>query len=334
MGYYRLYLSLLVVASHLWEVTLFKVGAQAVACFFVLSGFLMSRSIEVTYGRTLKGITRYLLNRFLRIYPIYWLILALSALFLILYPNDAFNLQMRLSADPYIIFSNISLFNLYSVQNVFVPPAWSLAVEFIFYIVIGIIPLSFGKSIFGILFSILLLILLWISNQIQNMNTVLVYGLLCFSSGCAVDYFNYSISKMFFFCTVLIIPFLYYIFFQLNIDIYPTIYISGCCAGIICTIYLKQNQKKYAGKFEKICGELSYPVFLCHYFVAEIVNKVIGKFHIPIAPYSFIFFLVSLIFTLLMSIYIYIYIEQHIKILRTHVRGTPAFSDKVVSKKD
>ncbi len=307
MGYYRLYLSLLVVASHLWDVTLFKTGTQAVACFFVLSGFLMSHSVDITYGRSCVGIARYLTNRCLRIYPAYWLILGLSIFFLLMYPKDVFNLQMRLNFDPYVLFSNISLYNLYSMKNIFVPPAWSLTVEFIFYIFIGIIPLSYYKSIFGIFLSASLISFLVYFDFIKSLHTVLAYGALCFSAGCLANYIKIHISKPVFVVSLCVIPFLYYIFSACNIAIYPTIYIFGCILGLLCTLFLKDNQKKFSRKLEKFCGDLSYPVFLCYYLVAEVLTKFFKKFPIYISAYSFFHFFISLFFSLCLSIIIYIY---------------------------
>ena len=84
MGTWRLVLAWLVVANHtpgLKEIsTNLEIGKVAVATFFFISGFLMPLTFDTHYRRygTLAGSRKFYVNRFLRIYPIYWASLVIT----------------------------------------------------------------------------------------------------------------------------------------------------------------------------------------------------------------------------------------------------------------
>ena len=70
LGTYRVILALMVVFQHLGKS--YQLGAYAVFTFFVISGYLMTYILNENYGYSLRGRMKYLLNRILRIYPVYW----------------------------------------------------------------------------------------------------------------------------------------------------------------------------------------------------------------------------------------------------------------------
>lgn len=81
-GTWRLFLALLVATSHLWAGMLAGPAAYAVWGFFVLSGYLMAHVLNTKYGFDLAGLRNYAHNRFLRIFPGFWVACALGALVL------------------------------------------------------------------------------------------------------------------------------------------------------------------------------------------------------------------------------------------------------------
>ena len=91
-GIYRLILALMVMAFHLLNVPI--IGEYAVFSFFVLSGFLMTTIMHDAYGYSFAGIGRYAVNRFLRLYPTYWVVLVLS-LALILFIGEQYAHQYK-----------------------------------------------------------------------------------------------------------------------------------------------------------------------------------------------------------------------------------------------
>ena len=97
-----------------------------VTVFFVLSGFLITYRYFDNSEFNLKWISRYLINRFVRIYPIYFILIVPSILLL----SSSDNLN---SLSYWIL--NLSLFKGFFFNSRFwgIPQSWSLTVEFCFY---------------------------------------------------------------------------------------------------------------------------------------------------------------------------------------------------------
>lgn len=81
-GTWRLCLALLVAVSHLWADMLAGPAAYAVWAFFVLSGYLMTHVLNTKYGFSARGLRSYAHNRFLRIFPGFWVACMVGALVL------------------------------------------------------------------------------------------------------------------------------------------------------------------------------------------------------------------------------------------------------------
>jgi len=82
MGTVRILLALSVLLAHSRTVICFGVkligGFLAVKLFFVVSGFYMGMILKEKYSNTNNRIFLFWSNRFLRIFPVYWAILAVS----------------------------------------------------------------------------------------------------------------------------------------------------------------------------------------------------------------------------------------------------------------
>lgn len=75
-GILRTILAINVVLLHVFSVP--TLGNYSVSFFFVLSGFLMTYIMHETYGFDLKGVKYFWLNRILRLYPIYLIIILIT----------------------------------------------------------------------------------------------------------------------------------------------------------------------------------------------------------------------------------------------------------------
>ena len=120
---------------------------DGVTLFFVLSGFLLWRPFAsaIALGRALPSLRRYARNRFLRIFPAYWAILALSALVLHsvrLVPLPAHPLLGALH-DPALLLKDALLVQQLSPRTLSsgIEPSWSLSVEVTFYLVLPLLGL-------------------------------------------------------------------------------------------------------------------------------------------------------------------------------------------------
>ena len=114
--------------------------AFGVTLFFTLSGFLLYRPFAAAVLRSepLPSIRRYLRNRAFRILPAYWVILFVSAVVLgsVLVPTGTGELENGAVRDPDLLVRS-ALFLQYSHADTVltgIGPAWSLAVEVVFYL--------------------------------------------------------------------------------------------------------------------------------------------------------------------------------------------------------
>jgi peptidoglycan/LPS O-acetylase OafA/YrhL len=114
--------------------------ALGVTLFFTLSGFLLYRpfAAAIMRRRSLPSVRSYLTNRALRILPAYWVIFALTALVLgtVNLRSPAGELQTGRLTDVPQFAGSALLVNDYrpSTLLVGIGPAWSLAVEVVFYL--------------------------------------------------------------------------------------------------------------------------------------------------------------------------------------------------------
>lgn len=147
LGALRTFLALIVMAAHLGRWTDLT-ATFAVSTFFVISGYLMTATLHRNYGFGASGFIRFFMNRFLRLYPMYWIAAGLSILLIVLEPALAEEYHRNfLLPDSLRSWAGL-IGNWYwlpdfpipgkpSVSHV-VPPAWALAVEFAMYIALAL----------------------------------------------------------------------------------------------------------------------------------------------------------------------------------------------------
>jgi peptidoglycan/LPS O-acetylase OafA/YrhL len=116
--------------------------AFGVILFFTLSGFLLYRPFvaSILRGTPMPSVRRYLRNRALRIAPAYLVILLLVSLVLrsALAHDGAGGLRRAALTEPGLLARNLLLFQNYAPSSILtgIGPAWSLAVEVVFYLVL------------------------------------------------------------------------------------------------------------------------------------------------------------------------------------------------------
>jgi len=162
MGILRLLLALSVLLTHTGNIFNYNIANSNVAVFsfFVISGFYMSLILDTKYTGH-NAIKTFWVNRFLRIFPVYWITLALTLIFVLLkfylhignednaiihYLNYSQNIgSWKFYADLVnVIIRNVTLiFNIdYFRGNnsvpgyLLIPQAWTLQVELLFYLIV------------------------------------------------------------------------------------------------------------------------------------------------------------------------------------------------------
>jgi peptidoglycan/LPS O-acetylase OafA/YrhL len=127
----------MVVATHLSALTPPQTGRTAVEAFFCISGFLITM---VSTGRYRHRPYAFLANRFLRIYPTYWVCLGVALAVVAVCPNSVhIHPSLYAPTTPEDLAANVAIFGLtQETASRLLPAAWSLHTELWFYLVIGL----------------------------------------------------------------------------------------------------------------------------------------------------------------------------------------------------
>ncbi|MDX1918261.1 MAG: acyltransferase [Candidatus Caenarcaniphilales bacterium] len=282
-GIYRFLLALLVSFNHLTGQR--GIGSFAVFGFFILSGYLMTLILNQKYGFTRSGILKFILNRFLRIYPTYWLVLLLSvgAIYALGHATD-FHPNMRVVKTSEDFISNIAIFGLAPfgliTDNVrLVPPTWALDVELTFYIFIALwLGRSPKRSLIGLILGFAFASFYLIAHRPELAYCFWLSALLPFSIGCCVyhyrDRLEWFWSKIGFLnqtqtsWVVFLVVMMFGTFLVSGLSLQLGRYLFCLPAGLMVFLLSKFNKNSFSPVLvgiDNFLGDLSYPLYLTHY---------------------------------------------------------------------
>lgn len=335
-GTYRTFLALMVVTLHLGGIP--KIGAYAVFGFYCLSGYLMTLIMQTTYGYSIRGVGKYAINRFLRIYPLYWASLLLSV-FLIFYLGNKYtsnyHVSMYLPHDLPEALRNIFLFFPFRENPRLTPPAWALTVELFFYMMIG---LGISKSrkvslvwfILSITYHIFAVILQlgW-----EHRYFTIFAASLPFSTGAMIFHYKQDITKLMSKASRKIYQYLPYIFMFLILCNWYMGYTSGhleglffysnfvLCAVMVAILSNRKSLPLITKKFDKWLGDFSYPIYLIHYQVGIITIMLLSVFDITVQRPSLILLFGATPLIFILAWIFTITIERPLETIRTQVKN-------------
>lgn len=342
MGFLRLLLAFAVVLGHGggYANLIFVNGSAAVYCFFIISGFYIALLLDTAYmGRPMA----FYINRVLRLYPAYFCVLVVAIVYREATVGDisAF-FSNGVKEKSWAVVSNILFVGMdylrfnatsdfgYPANWRIIPQAWSLDVELMFYAIAPIF-LAWSKIKhfvkFGVFF--LLALLAWIiSSNIGYREfplwVTLPKYLVFFASG-AVSYAIYFYIKIHFdfifkdhYFVIAFFIGLIIISASYSADVYedrelgaknmalyfamviwlPFLFLGTCCF-----------------KFDRYIGELSYPVYVVHLLIINIM-----------ADYGWLGYqwkstVALLFFVVIAAIAVRHFIENPVERLRVKVRG-------------
>ena len=334
-GTYRTFLALMVVALHLGGVP--KIGAYAVFGFYCLSGYLMTLIMQNNYGYTINGVGKYALNRFLRIYPIYWFS-ALFSLALIGYlGNDytsGYHRAIYMPDDFLAIAKNVLLFFPFMETPRLTPPAWALTVEIFFYILIGL-GISRNKRF----------TLAWFAISV-----LYHVGALAFQLGWTHRYFTVFAASLPFSSGALIfhyrseltahiqrlpenllryLPFILLFMILLNWSLGAALgqsagfffYSNYVLCAVMVAVLLDRRELPFINLgLDKWLGDFSYPIYLIHYQVGMVVMVGLAAMGFDFQRPSLILMTVSIPIIFLFSWAMTIILERPIELIRAKVK--------------
>lgn len=332
-GTYRTLLALMVVSLHLGGVPI--LGAYAVFGFYILSGYLMTFIMQENYGYDRTGLAKYALNRFLRIYPIYWLSCLISLILIIHYGQDvasAFHPAISMPEDWRGGLRNLLLFFPDMEGSRLTPPAWALTVEIFFYVSIGL-GISRSRRITGYWFIASMLYTIYANVAAigweQRYFSILAASL-PFSTGAMIFHYRTKLKQL---SGELIsgsnAPL--YVFTVIGLNWWVGIIIDTqkgvsfymnylLCALMVVVLFDRRELPLISRKIDKIMGDFSYPIYLIHYQVGLVMmvwlNQVGFNLHRP----HLVLGLLSLPGIFLVAWVMTVTVEKPIELVRSRIK--------------
>ena len=317
----------------------FGFGYIGVDIFFVISGYVISQSIiQKIYTTNKISFLEFYTKRILRLFPsLLLMIVIFFILYLILFNYGDFELKLNFKSSLYSLlglsnfffFLNLDQFNYFQIDDYRVPliNTWSLAVEEQFYFIYPLIVISIfyliskTKNSFQYLFIFLstmhLLSFYIFANSFSASHFYLPFSRAWeLLTGCLLflsinDFARKLIGKKIIYISLLffLIFFIYFLYLNNQFTEKHMIVLSTFFS-IFCIIFYKKFPKfLYENNLISHFGKASYSIYLWHMPIIFFCNLYFK---------SYIFYVMSIFFTLIFSYTNYTYIEplRHNKILK------------------
>jgi peptidoglycan/LPS O-acetylase OafA/YrhL len=367
MGLLRTIFALSVVFSHLGIYTF--VGARnAVQIFYIISGFLISYIL--VEAKNYSNVKNFYYNRILRIYPIYYFIVFISLLIYPILDIKFFYIidQAPIIASILLIFSNIFIIgqdwimfsgiknnilifttNFYNseiilFEGLFIQQAWTLGLEVTFYLIAPFI--LFNRKIIStlLIFSILLRIYLikigiglkdpWTYRFFPTELAFFLIGAL--SHQILYPFYKKILQHNIYLASKLSTYFLIIvslIWFKIPIAKYFNSFVLFTLITLLLplTFFFSANNK-----WDKYIGDLSYPIYIGHFLIINIMLSLIRGLNLSeniyavfirkIFDYKFydpnitIFVIINVVLSILFALILNIYLYNKIELIRKKYR--------------
>jgi peptidoglycan/LPS O-acetylase OafA/YrhL len=316
-GFFRLLLAALVVMYHLTKYVF--LGGAAVYCFFILSGYWIVRMYSEKYQEEKRATLKFYTTRIIRIYPLFIFLTLLSLLM-----NAIFTSGYIDSIENYSVINWITIFGLIGYQTGpwVVPPAWSLDIEMQFYAIFPIIWLLISKFKITTTF-LFITFLIWFNYCFQlidlgaNYKITVLPFLFYFTLGAQLylkpNVFSNKHARIGLFLFIVIIL-LQYIVPDLRSKVIgktDLIYFEqiNLLLPLLLLPFISENLKIKSDKKDRVYGNLSYTIYLCHWVLIIPYNYFASNlsFSQRLLP-AIIYFLM----TIIISKYVLKYFEEPI----------------------
>lgn len=239
--------------------------AAGVEVFFIISGYVLLQSLfHVNYSIIKYPI--FVLKRFIRIEPLYILVLSFAALQSIYHSKIFGDGTYIMEWQRY--FSHFAYLTKFMHQEWWLAAFWTLGLEFQFYLLIGLLCLLlFSKNKWLNFTTILLLSIL---KLIFINEDVVFYYLWFFVLGIILFQIKNQLLPKYF-------GILSLIFLIIAIGIkHESLFVACVCACSVIIIYYE----KFKINPLNFLGDISYPLYLCHGLILAEAAKYISYFNI------------------------------------------------------
>jgi peptidoglycan/LPS O-acetylase OafA/YrhL len=294
-------------------------GHFGVVVFFVLSGFLITRLLllEPTHKPLLQSFKEFYIRRSLRIFPIYYLFLAVTYFFNVSNVN-------QYGAAPWFYATNLKIFATNNWIGSY-SHLWTLAVEEQFYLVWPFLILFLRgrtKTLFYLFIGII------------TLSILMRFGLMSFGfsgrqatvfSLSSIDYFglgsliaigqihNYKFGKLGWQCLFLGIFIYYGLYFSAEKIVFNSVghFGLGLVAFGLVVNDLNRSDKKtiFHNKITIHFGKISYGIYLYHNIIAARYVDILGFFGITVQDSNLMRTIFALLFTLTIAELSFYFVE-------------------------
>lgn len=335
-----MFLALLVVAHHPLSVPV--IGHYAVHGFFILSGYLMTLIMNRTYGYSIRGFCSYSVNRILRLYPASIVVLLFTAL-MIWHWNEALTSSYRQSmfmprsvADwaQNISMAYVNLFPA-NVLPRLAPPTWTLTVELLFYVLIGLgLSRSRASSILWLGLSVCYMLTTnWLRLGYEYRYGMLLAGSLPFALGSTIYHYRtwlcgvFSPFSMPFLMPGLLVTLVLNGLFSAGIGIgeglcfQASYYFNYLINAALIVALINGRIPGISKELDQKLGDCSYLVYLVHWQAGFVASMVVwGRPVQGISLRGIVMFIAAMIMCLVLSWIIVRFIERPMQRLRAKVK--------------
>lgn len=337
-GTYRLYLALCVASTHYGGGGF--IGCYAVFAFFVLSGYMMSLTLDQRYLQLPYGRARFLLNRAIRIYPLHWVILLLSAIY-ITYVPDAEKIFKPYAALDWL--KNITTIGMVNLKGEYKIPnlngtVWSLAAEMIFWCVLAMLWPSrtriYAFMVAAVGYTAYLMAVHGVFAFPARYNNPLAAAL-PFAVGAGVYLLKEKgitipprLGIVLVLATVLAMASGDKVFKSSSLDgFYSIMLLNGLVVLYLARI---KPKKGWLEQLDRWCGDLSYPLFVSHLLIGSMLKAHLFQ---EMNLTSWAFFIRFLPVVLLVSALLHYAVTVPLERVRVQLRKPPPKKTKKIMQK-
>ena len=318
-------------------------GTFGVSVFFAISGFIMIHTNRKGFGSR-SNAADFLVRRFVRVVPLYWLTMFIYILKLT-YQNNPPSMEY--------IFKSFLFIPYLDADNIFSPIyglGWTLNYEMFFYAIFAFsMILSFKKGVFCF-FAFFLLITFshnYMSKPVGNGFTVLIYFwtdpiILYFMMGAFIGLLHPKFIKLgfinkysFLLGFILIIILMACLFvtikqFSFNSFMYFTsMMICTLLVIMLCILGKDRNQKSIFSNMLCFLGDASYSIYLTHSFLIGPSARVWSLYFSN--EFWPVFILLMLCGASILGGVVHVYIEKKIASRLKHIRVRPSVAKPLIS---